>query len=260
MTITSPQNPKLKLVRKLRSARRRRREGLFVTEGEDLLEAGLAAGHAPEVVLTAAGAGIAAPAAEEVEPDLLAGVSELGSGTRVIAVWPIPEPAPEESWGPVCVYLDGVGDPANVGAVIRTAAALVDGAVVIGEGTADPYGPKAVRATMGSIFTKPLGSAGSEGAPRPLIGLVAHGGEPLEAAGGPDSEDPLTGGGGGPAGLTVCLGSERDGLSPDLAAACERLVTIPLPGGGAESLNVAASAAILLGRISSAVATPENPS
>ncbi len=132
--ITSPQNEKLKLVRKLRERRHRDREGLFVTEGEDLLDAGRAAGAEPTLLLTAAGAGLGG---EEVEPELLAAVSTLGSGTRAIAVWP-------QRWAeavePPCVYLHGVGDPGNVGAIVRTAEALLGGTVVLGPDCADPHG------------------------------------------------------------------------------------------------------------------------
>ena len=88
--IASPQNEKLKLVRKLRERKHREREGLFATEGEDLVEAGLAAGAEPRILLVAAGTGLAGRlGGEEVEPELLAGVSALGSGTRAIAVWPV---------------------------------------------------------------------------------------------------------------------------------------------------------------------------
>src|SRR4051812_12472460 len=83
--IESPHNEKLKLVRKLRERKQREREGLFATEGEDLLEAGMAAGAEPRFVLVEAGSGLEG---EEVDPQLLADVSTLGSGTRVIAVWP----------------------------------------------------------------------------------------------------------------------------------------------------------------------------
>src|SRR6187551_2939539 len=97
--IKSNQNEKLKLVRKLRDRKHREREGLFASEGEDLLEAGLAAGATPRFVLVAAGSGLEG---EEVTPELLASVSTLGSGTRAIAVWE--RPAPREP-APPCVYL-----------------------------------------------------------------------------------------------------------------------------------------------------------
>ncbi|MGE5407799.1 MAG: TrmH family RNA methyltransferase, partial [Syntrophothermus sp.] len=147
--IASPQNEKLKLVRRLRDRKHREREGLFASEGEDLLRAGLAAGAEPRIVLTAAGSGLGG---DEVEPELLGAVSSLGSGTRAIAVWPL-------RWadrpGPVCVYLHGVADPGNVGAIVRTAHALLHATVVLGPECADPYSPKAVRASMGSIFAQP---------------------------------------------------------------------------------------------------------
>src|SRR5262245_50289172 len=175
--ITSPQNEKLKLLRRLHERRHRDREGLFATEGEDLLDAGLAAGAEPRFVLVAAGSGLAG---EEVEAALLDSVSALGSGTRAIAVWP-------ERWaegaGPRCVYLHGVADPGNVGAIVRTAHALLDGPVVLGPDCADPFSPKATRASMGSIFTRPPLREPLGGTPAPRAALVAHGGEGPEAIG-----------------------------------------------------------------------------
>ena len=92
--------------------------GLFVAEGEDLVEAAAAAGVEPEFVLRSG---------EDVEPALLDAVSGLGSGTRVIGVY-------RERWAEAiqapAVYLHAIGDPANVGAVIRSAHALVGGTVV----------------------------------------------------------------------------------------------------------------------------------
>jgi len=228
--ITSPQNEKLKLVRKLRERKHREREALFVTEGEDLVEAGLAAGAEPRFLLSAAGSGLGG---EEVEPELLAAASALGSGTRTIAVWP-------QAWADAtrapCAYLHGVADPGNVGAIVRSADALLGGTVVLGPGCADPYGPKAVRASMGSIFAGSLRRGGVEDTPAPRAALVAHGGA------GPGAPAPAA---------TLCLGAEREGLPAEVLAACEIEVTIPLRPGGAESLNVAAAAAIGFERISS---------
>jgi RNA methyltransferase, TrmH family len=228
--ITSTHNEKLKLVRRLRERRGREREGLFLSEGEDLLEAGLASGAEPQLILSAADSGIGGL---EVEPELLGRISALGSGTRVIAAW-------EQAWaprieGPVCVYLHGLGDPANVGAVIRSTQALVEGTVVLGPDCADPFSPKAVRASTGAVFAQPLARGAVGDTPEPRLGLLAHGGAPLE-----DLEPPLT----------VCLGAEREGLPPEVVERCESTVTIPLRPG-AESLNAAAAAAIVLQRISS---------
>jgi RNA methyltransferase, TrmH family len=222
--ITSAQNEKLKLIRKLHERKHRERECMFVAEGEDLIAAATAAGVEPELVLVAG---------EDVEPELLDGASTLGSGTRAVGVY-------RERWsepaGPVCVYLDAVADPGNVGAIIRTAHALVDGSIVLGPGCADPFSPKSVRATMGSIFDQPVARAAIAGTPEPRVALTAHGG---------GSPNELT------APLTLCLGAERSGVGPDVLAACEAEVTIPLRPGGAESLNVAAAAAIALQGVSS---------
>jgi TrmH family RNA methyltransferase len=238
--IESPQNEKLKLVRKLRERKQREREGLFATEGEDLLEAGLAAGAEPRFVLVAAGSGLEG---EEVDPKLLGDVSTLGSSTRVIAVWPFaadrtqfsphsgdnPAPSP-------CIYLHGVGDPGNVGTIVRTADALIEGSVVLGPECADAFSPKAVRASMGSIFSRPPIKAELEATPEPRVALVAHGGQELDTLAGA---------------ATVCLGAEREGLPDEVLAACDRRVTIPLRNGGPDSLNVAAAAAIAAQRLSS---------
>ncbi|HET9678060.1 MAG TPA: RNA methyltransferase [Solirubrobacterales bacterium] len=235
--IESPHNEKLKLVRKLRDRKHREREGVFATEGEDLLAAGLAAGAAPRFVLVAAGSGLEG---EEVEPDLLADASSLGSGTRVIAVWPVAKTSsdlsPDTGDNRPRIYLHGVGDPGNVGTIVRTADALIVGSVVLGPDCADPFSPKAVRASMGSIFNSPPLRAGVEATPEPRVALVAHGGEGLEALDGA---------------ATICLGAEREGLPEEVLDACAVKVTIPLRPGGAESLNVAAAAAIAAQRISS---------
>jgi TrmH family RNA methyltransferase len=229
--IASPQNEKLKLVRKLRDRKHREREGLFATEGEDLVEAGLAAGVEPSFLLTAAGAELGG---EEVEPELLAAASSLGSGTRVIAIWPL---CWSESPAAPCVYLHGVSDPGNVGTIVRTTHALLDGAVALGPGCADPFSPKAVRASMGSVFAQPPTRAELGETPAPRAALVAHGGAGLEALKGA---------------ATLCLGAEREGLPTAVLAQCEVTATIPLRSRGAESLNVAAAAAIAAQRISSA--------
>jgi TrmH family RNA methyltransferase len=228
--IESPQNEKLKLVRKLRERKHREREGLFATEGEDLLEAGLAAGAKPRFLLSAAGTGLGG---EEVESELFASVSSLGSGTRAIAVWPL-------RWAPAplapCVYLHGVADPGNVGAILRSADALLGAPLVLGPGCADPFSPKAARASMGSIFARPPVRAGVEETPEPRAALLAHGGEGLRALRGV---------------ATLCLGAEREGLPEEVVARCAVRATIPLREGGAESLNVAAAAAIAAQWISS---------
>ena len=232
--ISSKDNEKLKLVRRLADRKHRDREGLFVTEGEDLLAAGRTAGYEPQLLLTEAGAGLGG---EEVERELLDSASTLGSGSRAIAVW-------KQRWSaaptPLCVYLNGVGDPGNVGAILRAADALGAASVALDPDTADPFSPKAVRASMGSVFGVALVRCAVAGTPEPRAGLGAHGGT------WPPATTPAT----------ICLGAEREGLAGETAAACAEIWTIPL-AGAAESLGVAAAAAIALERISSLAAEGE---
>jgi TrmH family RNA methyltransferase len=233
VTISSPHNDRLKESRKL--ARRRSRElaGRFVAEGEDLLAAADAAGWPALERYCAAGSGLDGV---EVEAELLAGVSQLGSGTRALGVF-------EQRWaeapaGPLCVALHGISDPGNVGTILRSALAFGASSVVLGPDCADPYGPKAVRASMGALFAVPLARAGGDGAalvasfPGTTIALDAHGGEPLAHA--LASLD-------GP--LTLVVGAERAGLPADVVAACNRVVRIPIHS---ESLNAAMAATVAL--------------
>src|SRR4029079_2614541 len=100
----------------------------------------------------------------------------------------------------------------------------------------DPFSPKAVRASMGAIFSRPPLRAGVGATPEPRAALVVEGGEGLDALEGA---------------ATLCLGAEREGLPEEVIALCDVRVTIPLRPGGAESLNVAAAAAIAAQRLSS---------
>jgi TrmH family RNA methyltransferase len=133
------------------------------------------------------------------------------------------------------VHLHGLGDPGNVGTTLRSAHAFGASTVSVGPGTADPYGPKAVRASMGAIFTVPLARARE--LPGTTIGLVAHAGAPLHEV--------VAALGDGPVSLLV--GAERDGLPAEVAAACDRVVHIPI---ASESLNAAMAATIALYELS----------
>ncbi|MDO8212849.1 RNA methyltransferase [Conexibacter sp. CPCC 206217] len=224
--ITSPQNERLKDVRRLARKRGRDELGRFVAEGEDLLAAADAAGWRALERFCATGSGLGGA---EVEADVLAHVSQLGSGTRALAVY-------EQRWapaptGPLAVYLHGITDPGNVGTVLRSALAFGAACVVFGPGCADPFGPKAVRASMGALFQVPIARADSVAElPGTTIALDAHG-----TAGtlqGPLRED-----------ATLLIGAERAGLPPEVLAACDRTVRIPIRS---ESLNAAMAATIAL--------------
>ncbi|MDQ3631045.1 MAG: RNA methyltransferase, partial [Actinomycetota bacterium] len=208
------QNPLLKEIKRLQ---RKREGGRFVAEGEDLIAAADTAGWRPVHRLEA---GV------DVESALLDGISALGSGTRLLAVY-------EQRWaaapvGPLALYLHGVRDPGNVGTILRSAQAFGAGCVVLGPGCADPYGAKAVRAAMGALFSVPVVRAELGACPAPRVALVARRGEPLRGSDGAG---------------TLVIGSERDGLPEELVAACDAVARIPIAG---ESLNAAMAATVAL--------------
>ncbi len=142
------------------------------------------------------------------------------------------EPVPLAEPGPV-VVLAGVGDPGNAGTIIRSAEAFGAGGVVVCEGSVDPFSPKTVRSSAGSLFHVPLAEAPAvatvldalAAASFVTVGLVAHGGKPLH-------ETDLSGR------IAVVAGNEAHGLSPDALERLDSVCTIPMVGR-AESLNVA---------------------
>jgi TrmH family RNA methyltransferase len=224
VTITSPHNDQLKEIRKLAGRKWRDKLRLFVAEGEDLVEAAARAGWPPEALYVADGSGLDGV---PVAPHVLAGVSQLGSGTRAIGVYGqrwAPEPA-----GPVCLALWGVNDPGNVGTVLRSALAFGAGSVALGPGSADPYGPKAVRASMGALFEVPVARARHPSElPGRKVALVAGRGEPLTPKDGA---------------VTLVVGAEREGLPEEVVAACDEVAHIPIRS---ESLNAAMAATVAL--------------
>ena len=216
--ITSKDNERLKLVRKLHEKHWRDKLGLFFVEGEDAV----AAATAEPVDVLRAG--------EDVEPKLLAEVASAPHPPRIVAVYRRDD-LPEWEERDATLALWRVADPGNVGALIRTADAF-GAAVVLSHGCADPTSPKALRASAGSIWRVPLGAYDasnrlSHGAKR--IALIAHGGVPLASL---DLSGPVA----------FLLGAEREGLDD----AVERDLDATISIAGAESLNVAAAGAIAL--------------
>jgi TrmH family RNA methyltransferase len=231
-TITSTHNPRLKALKRLATRRERERSGRFAVEGEDLLAAASAAGRAAAEGFRLAGSRLGDDGFHDVSQAALREVSTLGSGTRVIGVY-------EQRWsepvGPLCVYLHGVGDPGNVGTIVRSAHAFGASCVALGPGCADPHSPKALRASMGAIFAVALARVRDvEALPRERVALCA--GAPEILRGGGDGDDAR-------APLTLLIGAERDGLPAELVARCERSARIPI---ASESLNAAMAATVAL--------------
>lgn len=273
--IAGRQNHSIRLARKLLKKKQRRERGLLVCEGMDLLHAAVEAGAQIHEVLVrrdlldalpaglrqrAAGAGAEARGAagraarQNTTPtaaldiglcdrETLEYASALGGGVDVIFIcaepaWSLADVAMAEA---LTFYLDGVGDPGNVGTVIRSALAFGAAGVVCSPGTADSYGPKAMRAGMGAQFLLPVvtevpaadlkarfNAAAARGEVSPAVWVAdPHGGDDLRSM-------PLV------AGPLVILGAERAG--PGTIWADARRVTIPQKGF--ESINVAMAGAI----------------
>jgi TrmH family RNA methyltransferase len=251
--ITSKRNPRLRELKRLQERKHRRELGLFVAEGEDLVASALRHGTKPETIYSVHGAGLpfAVPTGvEHVEAsaEALSAVSALGSGSRVIGVfeqrwWSLretssrPEPGRRPRGGRTYVFLHDVSDPGNVGAVLRAAHAFGAGAVLLSERAADPYGPKAVRASMGAVFAVPIARTSLAEARAELgaraVALVPGGGRSLR---GLDLSEPVL----------LVFGAERTGLPETLVAECDETAYIPLAADGADSLNVAMAATLCL--------------
>ena len=217
--ITSASNPKLRLVNRLLDSRRQReKRGLFVVEGEDLVQAADDAGIEPVELLRAG---------EDVEPELLGRISTLAHPPRVVGIYR--RDALPRGVEPVSLSLWHVADPGNIGTILRTADAF-GASVTLSPGCADPTGPKAVRASAGAVFRVPL--AGFDEPDGRRIALVSDGGRRLA---GLEPGVPVT----------YVLGAEREGLPDEIVASCDESATIAL-AEGSESLNVAIAGAIAL--------------
>ena len=257
-------------IRDLKRRKARGRRGLAVLEGVRLVEEALAsetrivgAVVSPELARSTRGSALRAlleshaVAVQEATPRVFATLADTDSPQGVIAVIEPRRWTPDDVRvaGGVVLVIDGVQDPGNVGTLVRTAHALGARATIALRGTADPWGPKTLRAAMGATFRHPLlvfDDAGFIAWSRRhdvTLWAAAADGEPLPRAvaalngGGGDRGD---GGDGQRTGvIAVIVGNEGAGIRPHLNAVAARRVAIPLTQG-AESLNVAVAAGILL--------------
>src|SRR3977135_1562286 len=250
-------------IRDLQRRKARDRRGLALIEGVRLVEEALAARVAfkgalvgPDLARTARGTALVAELqshaveVEEVGARVFAQLADTETPQGILAVI---EP---RRWtatdftlplGAVALVIDGVQDPGNVGTLIRPAHALGAAGTVVLRGTADPTSPKALRAAMGATFRHPIVSLDDSGfiawARKHDVTLWASAadGVPLPRAFGAGAG--AGGARGGP--IAVIVGNEGAGIRPQLNAVAAQRVAIPL-AQGAESLNVAVAAGILL--------------
>lgn len=243
--ITSKNNQQIKNIRRLaESGKTRRKEGLFVAEGERICS------EIPKEILHeiyvsesfAAGAEDVFENACVVADDVFGSVSDTVTPQGVLALVRQPSFALEEVLASrnTLVILDEIRDPGNLGTIIRTSEAA-GAAVVISSSSADIFNPKTVRATMGSIFRVPFYIAKEELAETcrmikqagvRIYGAALEASSELDKACFAEKR-------------AFVIGNEANGISSAVLKECDERIRIPMKGK-VESLNAAVSAAILL--------------
>ena len=239
--ITSRKNPLLQQVKKLLSSRKAREEaGLFAADGVKLL--GEAVRWYPGLDTVILSEGVHADVSESVRlfrvpEDVMASISPMESPQGALFLCRLPEKKAYEPH-PGCLLLDGIQDPGNLGTILRTADAL-DIPVTLLEGCADPYSPKTVRASMGAVFrTQPVSMTRQQ-----AIAACREAHIPLLATA--MSADAVDLRQADLCNAAVVIGSEGQGISPELFAAAEQKIIIPM-SPRCESLNAAVAATIVL--------------
>jgi len=254
--ITSLQNERVKLIRSLEMRKVRRETGLFVAEGASVLVTAREAGWAPRMLVFLAGSAQAGVARElltwaeaagaeclEVSPAVLAKLAAKDNPQTMLGVFEqrwAAEPAAERLAQDVLwLALEAIRDPGNLGTIIRTTDAVAAAGVILVGTSCDPYSHEAVRASMGSIFNVPLVRMSAE---RFLALVAAWEGDVVgtHLSGREDFRAVRY-----RAPTLLAMGSEGPGLSAELAAACSRLVKIPM-AGSLDSLNLAVATALML--------------
>lgn len=253
--ITSRHNPRIVKARQLSERKQRRQQGRFLVEGVKLLQMALAAGARPREVflcpqqasavvsrladeLQAAGGELAT-----VEPGVLQALAEREATEGLVATFDLFEASLATltlSNRDLVLVLDRLQDPGNLGTLIRTADAVATAAVVLIEPCVDPFDPKVVRGSMGSLFNVPLVRVGAldalcdrlQAAGLRIVGASAHEGIPW-------GEGLWTGG------VALALGNEARGLTADVAQRVDAWARLPIRGR-AESLNVAVAGGVLM--------------
>lgn len=178
-----------------------------------------------------------------VDEAILSYLSDVPAAPEVLALARMPSATdgPLPATG-LTLVLDGIGDPGNVGTLIRTADAAGAAAVVTSENSADPFGLKAVRSSAGSVFHLPP-PAWEDRSPAALIARLQRENVPIVLATAHDGQSYSTFT--WPARCALVLGHETRGVAAEWEAVAAARLTIPLRGR-AESLNVAAAGAVLL--------------
>lgn len=247
--ITSTHNERIAALRALSDKRERDRTGLFLVEGVKMVREAAGCVRVETVLVDAEQAQALAPLTARLQeagaqvlfaaPHVFRSVSDAKTPQGILAAVRMPASGGRPK-GARLVALDGVQDPGNVGTILRTAdAAGFDGAL-LGAGCADAFGPKALRATMGSIFRVPLWR--TDALAQALADCRAAGYSIItsELNGSPFYERSGVG-----ERFVLVIGSEARGVSPQVSQEATHRLKLPMRGG-AESLNAAVAAGIML--------------
>jgi TrmH family RNA methyltransferase len=246
-SLSSRQNPLCKLVRSLHNTKGRRESGQFLIEGKNGVEAALAAKWKVHRVLCAPDDiplwqhGTAPELIQAATPEILEYLSEAQSNPRVLALASLPDFASTLPAN-LTLVLDGIGDPGNIGTLIRSADAAGAGGVLCAANSADPFSPKAVRSSAGSLFHVPILKIG-ENAPEKIARALQQEKIPViiaDASGEVSCFEYSW-----PQRCALILGHETRGVSRVFQEAVTAKIKIPIYGK-AESLNVANAGSILL--------------
>jgi TrmH family RNA methyltransferase len=249
--INSIGNPKVKRVRALLARRRVRQSARqFVVEGVRLLEEALQAGvplvqlfYTAEVESSSRGAALLAAAkvvsgeVHQVSRAVMNAMSDTETPQGVIAVLPWPELPPPDRAG-LLLILDGLRDPGNLGAILRSAAAAGVAYVCLAPGTVDPYNPKVVRSAMGAHFRLPVAA---DVPWREIRELCAGRNVYLADPSGETRYFDVD----WTAPCALIVGGEAKGAGQEIRSLARKRISIPLQRG-VESLNAATAAAIIL--------------
>ncbi len=242
--LASPGNPLIKKWRQLLAPKGRREHGLFLAEGEHLAGEAVKAGAARALLVQRGQQGRYTHLIRTetplylVSPQVLSALSESRTPQGVSTVCALPAAQPLSEAGDRLVALNRVQDPGNVGAILRTMDAAAFHGLLIDPGCADPFSPKALRASMGAVFRVPVYPCDDLAeAFKMLPGHVRVAGD---LHGSPYEKH-------SPFGGKVCIlvGNEGAGLEERLSALADYRLRLPMPGG-AESLNAAVSASLFI--------------
>ena len=249
MLIQSTQNETVKRMRSLAAQKGRQETGLHLIEGERLVREAISSGADIAELFIEEGREVedmasSAPRVYTVSRRVMESMTDTGTPQWICAAVRTQDTTPPESYPQgLIVALDRVQDPGNLGTILRTADAMGAAGLLLGGGCADPFGPKVLRSTMGSVYHIPLwqGELTAELAKLREAGFSLICGHLAGTEVLPEVGDKCV----------LIIGNEGSGVSDEVADMCKKY-RLPMYGR-AESLNASVAAGILMYEIAHAM-------